>query len=84
MWRMASWKFIPEDAHEEVNGVAGQIPLRPAPIGVSGMSGQFKVARLSFDEWEAVPLVVAQTGAVELIENETVPAFRGQVRSSAG
>ena len=50
----------PEHAHEEVNGVAGQVALRPAPIGVfeeeTGMSGQFKVARLSFDEWEAAPL----------------------------
>lgn len=49
-----------EHAHEEVDGVAGEVSFRPAPVAVldeqSGMSGQFKVARLSFDELEAALL----------------------------
>jgi len=75
----------PEHTHEEVNGVAGQVALRPAPIGVfedeSGMSGQFKVARLAFDEWEAAPLEQrnqrGQAGGPDLF---TRPARGGSVR----
>ena len=49
-----------ENLDEQVDGIAGQIPFGPAPVAVfkeeSGMGGQFKVARLSFEEWEAAPL----------------------------
>ena len=41
----------------EVDGVAGEIALRPAPITVfedeSGKGRQLKVARLPCDEWES-------------------------------
>jgi hypothetical protein len=43
-----------QNLDEQVDGVAGQIPFRPAPVAVfedqTGMGGQFKVARLSFEE----------------------------------
>lgn len=49
----------PEDLHEEVNGVAGEVAFRPAPVAVfddeSGMGGHNKVARLVFDERESAP-----------------------------
>lgn len=41
---------------KEVDGVAGQVALRPSPVAVfedeSWMGGQFKVARLPDDELE--------------------------------
>ena len=43
-----------KDLDVEVNGVAGEVPLRPAPIAVfddeAGISGQNKIARLLGDE----------------------------------
>jgi hypothetical protein len=49
-----------KDLDKEVDGIACFVLFRPAPVGVfedeTGMSGQFKVARLSFDELEAAPL----------------------------
>ena len=45
-----------EDLDEEVNGVAGQVALGPAPVAVfddqAGIGGQVKVARLACDELE--------------------------------
>ena len=47
-----------EHAHEEVNGVAGQIAFGPAPVTVfddkAGISGQGKVARLAWEELHPV------------------------------
>ena len=44
----------------EVNGVAGQIAFRPAPVTVfddeAGKGGQNKIARLAFDELESALL----------------------------
>ena len=49
-----------EDLDTEVNGVAGEVALRPAPIGVlddeTGIGGQSKIARLAFDELESALL----------------------------
>ena len=46
-----------EHTHAEVNGVAGQVALGPAPIAVfddrGGIGGQEEVAGLAFDELEA-------------------------------
>jgi hypothetical protein len=46
-----------EDLDMEVNGVASQISLRPAPVTVldeePGVGGQNKIARLAFDELES-------------------------------
>ena len=43
-----------KDLDVEVNGVAGEVPLRPAPIAVfddeAGIGGQGKIARLACDE----------------------------------
>ncbi len=47
-----------EHAHEEVNGVAGEIAFGPAPVTVfddqAGISGQGKVARLAWEELHPV------------------------------
>lgn len=49
-----------EDLDVEVNGVAGQISLGPAPVAVfddeSWMGGQDKIARLAGDELQAALL----------------------------
>ena len=49
-----------EDLDQEVNGVAGQIALGPAPVTVlddqAGVGGQFKIARLLFNELQAACL----------------------------
>ena len=49
-----------EDLDVEVNGVAGEIPFRPAPVAVfddqAGIGGQNKIARLAGDELESVLL----------------------------
>ena len=46
-----------ENAHEEVNNVAGLVAFGPAPVAVledeNGIGGQGEVARLAFDELEA-------------------------------
>jgi hypothetical protein len=46
-----------QNLDEEVNGIAGQMALRPAPIGVfddeAGISGQKVIARLPRDELES-------------------------------
>ena len=46
-----------EDLNAEVNGVAGEVALWPAPIAVfddeAGIGGQNKVARLAGDELES-------------------------------
>ena len=46
-----------EHAHEEVNGVAGEVALRPAPIAVlddeAGIGRQNKIACLAGDELES-------------------------------
>ena len=55
IWRMASWKDSSklQDLDEEVNGVAGQVALGPAPVVVfndqARKGGQNKIARLAFD-----------------------------------
>ena len=42
----------------EVNGIAGQIALRPAPVGVfndeTGIGGQNKIVRFAWDDLESV------------------------------
>ena len=47
-----------EDLDMEVNGVAGEVALRPAPVAVfddeAGKGGQNKIARLAGDELETV------------------------------
>ena len=49
-----------EHLDEEVNGVAGQVALRPAPVAVfdheAVVSGQFEVAGGQLDELETAPL----------------------------
>jgi hypothetical protein len=49
-----------EDLDVEVNGVTGQIALRPAPVAVfddeAGIGGQGKVVRLAYDELESALL----------------------------
>ena len=46
-----------KDLDVEVNGVAGEVPLRPAPIAVfddeAGIGGQGKIARLLGDEFKS-------------------------------
>ena len=48
---------VAQDLHEEVDGVAGQLALGPAPAGVfddqAGIGGQLVVAGFTFDELEA-------------------------------
>ena len=45
-----------EDLDVEVNGVAGEIPFRPAPVAVfddeTGIGGQNKIARLVGDKFQ--------------------------------
>ncbi|HKI69321.1 MAG TPA: hypothetical protein VKA67_07020 [Verrucomicrobiae bacterium] len=49
-----------ENLDMEVDGVAGQVSLRPAPVAVlddeTGIGGQNKIARLARDELEAALL----------------------------
>ncbi len=49
-----------EDLDVEVNGVAGQIAFRPAPVAVfddeAGIGGQATIARLAGDELESALL----------------------------
>src|SRR5687768_5182367 len=49
-----------QNAHEEVNGIAGEVTFGPAPITVfddqTGVGGQDKIARLLFDELESALL----------------------------
>jgi hypothetical protein len=49
-------KRHPQHLDEEVDGVAGQVPFRPAPVGVfdeeAGKGGSLEVACLPFDELE--------------------------------
>ena len=55
-----------EDLDAEVNGIAGQISFRPAPIGLledeTGIGGQTKIARLACDDLE--PALVQQSERV--------------------
>ena len=47
-----------EDAHEEVDGVAGHVAFGPTPVALfydeAGMGGQNVIARLACDELEPV------------------------------
>src|SRR3954464_1275684 len=49
-----------QDLDKEVDGVAGEVALRPAPIAFfedeTGEGGQFEVARLLFDKLQAALL----------------------------
>ena len=46
-----------EDLDVEVNGVAGEVALRPEPVAVfddeAGIGGQNKIARLAWDDLES-------------------------------
>ena len=52
-----------QHAHEEVNGIAGQVPFWPAPIAVfddqTGIGGQDKITRLA---WEDLDSALLQQG----------------------
>ena len=47
-----------EDLDEKINGIAGHVAFRPAPVGVlydeTGIGGQYKITRLACDELESV------------------------------
>ena len=72
-----------EDLGTEVDGVAGQIALGPAPIGVfddqTGIGGQAKIASLAFDQLETTLLEQwgqrHYTGGADLLARP--PGFRG-------
>lgn len=46
-----------QDTHEEVDGVAGQVPLGPTPVTLfddqAGIAGQGEVARVVFDQFQS-------------------------------
>ena len=64
----------PQDLNAEVDGVAGQVPFRPAPITVfeeqAGMAGQLKVAGVAFAQGQPALLQLGderhQTGGADL------------------
>ena len=53
-------KRQPEHAHEEVNGVAGEVALGPAPVAVfddeAGIGGQNEITGLAGDQLESALL----------------------------
>jgi hypothetical protein len=65
----------------EVNGVTGQIALRPAPVAVfddqTGIGGQGKVVRLAYDQLESALLQEwhqrGQPGGADLFARPTRP-----------
>ena len=77
-----------EDLGTEVDGVAGQIALGPAPIGVfddqTGIGGQAKIASLAFDQLETTLLEQwgqrHYTGGADLLARP--PGIRGGVGRS--
>jgi len=74
----------PQDAHEEVDGVAGKVSFRPAPVAVfedeAGVGGQFIVARFALDECQAAPLQEGnQRGQAGVADLFTGPARAGGV-----
>lgn len=75
-----------EHAHEQVNGVAGEITLGPAPIAVfndqAGVGGQDKIACRPFQQLESAFLEQwrqrRQTGGADLLAGPA--SWRGGIR----